>query len=504
MFWKKKRIQKTDPDTPPKTMGDLLELLKNDPDFTHFKHTGEHFSCWISFIQTLVDVEYVHRDVFPYLYRSEIHSMADVQATLPIEKMIRTDDLSIIQGKLLEGFIAIQGSENKADALIIPSIKIQGRQIQQSEIETSILGSQESFVESIDTNINLIRKRIPIPQFSIEEIRVGKMSRTRVNICYIDGVTNKENLNTAKQRISDLEIINLTDATMLAHNISDNNNSLFPQFIDTERPDRVASALYEGKIGVLVDGSPNALIIPSTIVEFFSAFDDYFLVWPIATAYRLLRLFAVAISVVSSALYVAILTYHYNLIPKDLMGTLIVSRSSVPYDPIIEVLLLEMMIELLREAGARLPTKVGQTIGIVGGIVIGTASVQAGVTSNILLIIIAISALAAFITPNYRMATTIRFIRFPFIIAAQLLGLLGISLCFMVFVVHLLKLTSLGRPYIEPIYPMRFTDMKDAYIRLPLNYQNERPLFLRSADADRSNPKRAKEKVGKHKPDIDE
>ncbi|MFT8708847.1 MAG: spore germination protein, partial [Sporolactobacillus sp.] len=119
-------------------------------------------------------------------------------------------------------------------------------------------------------------------------------------------------------------------------------------------------------------------------------------------------------------------------------------------------------------------------------------------------IIIAISALAAFITPNYRMATTIRFIRFPFIIAAQLLGLLGISLCFMVFVVHLLKLTSLGRPYIEPIYPMRFTDMKDAYIRLPLNYQNERPLFLRSADADRSNPKRAKEKVGKHKPDIDE
>ncbi|MFT8391020.1 MAG: spore germination protein [Sporolactobacillus sp.] len=247
MFWKKKRIQKTDPDTPPKTMGDLLELLKNDPDFTHFKHTGEHFSCWISFIQTLVDVEYVHRDVFPYLYRSEIHSMADVQATLPIEKMIRTDDLSIIQGKLLEGFIAIQSSENKADALIIPSIKIQGRQIQQSEIETSILGSQESFVESIDTNINLIRKRIPIPQFSIEEIRVGKMSRTRVNICYIDGVTNKENLNTAKQRISDLEIINLTDATMLAHNISDNNNSLFPQFIDTERPDRVASALYEGK-----------------------------------------------------------------------------------------------------------------------------------------------------------------------------------------------------------------------------------------------------------------
>jgi tetrahydromethanopterin S-methyltransferase subunit G len=217
-----------------------------------------------------------------------------------------------------------------------------------------------------------------------------------------------------------------------------------------------------------------------------------------------LRLFAIGFSVVSSSLYVALLTYHYQLVPKDLLATLIVSRSSVPYDPIIEVLLLEIMIELLREAGARLPTKVGQTIGIVGGIVIGTASVQAGITSNILLIIIAMSALAAFITPNYRMATTIRLIRFPFIISAQLLGILGIALCFMFCVCHLLKLTSLGRPYIEPIYPLRVTDLKDSFIRLPLNFQNQRPLFLRTGDKNRSNPQRMSKKEGKHTPDIDE
>lgn len=504
MFWKKNRLKKTNPETPAKSISDLLRQLKVNPDFTHFHHKGPHFSCWVSFMQTLVDVDYVHRDVFPYLYSNQVHCLSDVQTILPFEEIIQTKDLSVIQSKLLEGFIVIQESENRPECLIIPSIKVQGRQVEQTETETSILGSHEGFVESIDTNINLVRKRLPIPQFQIKELRVGKISRTRVCVLFVDGIANKENLNTIVQRISDLEVVSLIDATMLALHLNDNNHSLFPQFIDTERPDRVAGVLYEGKIAVLVDGSPNALILPSTIVEFFIAFDDYFLVWPIATAYRLLRLFAVAFSVISSSLYVAVLTYHYQLVPKDLMGALIVSRSSVPYDPVIEVLLLEIMIELLREAGARLPTKVGQTMGIVGGIVIGTASVQAGVASNILLIIIAMSALAAFITPNYRMATTIRFIRFPFILFAELLGLLGIAFCFMFFVCHLIKLTSLGRPFIEPIYPLRVTDMKDAYIRLPFNFQNRRPQFLRTGDADRANPRRVRKKVGKQSPDIDE
>lgn len=496
MFWKKRRLKKVNDPLQAKSIADLFSQLENDPDFIHFEHIGEHFNCWVSFIQTLVNVEYLHRDVFPYLYSDKVHTLADVQTNIPIEKMIRTKDLSIIQSRLLEGFIIIQESEKKADCLIIPSVKIQGRAIEKPEIETSNLGSRESFVESADANINLVRKRIPIPQFMIEEMHIGKMSQTRVCVLYVDGIANKENINTVKQRINDLEIVGMIDSAMLALMISDNNRSIFPQFFDTERPDRVAGALYEGKIAVIVDGSPNALILPSSIIEFFIAFDDYFLVWPIATAYRLLRLFAVAFSVVSSAVYVAILTYHYQLIPDNLMATLITSRSPVPYAPMVEAFVLEIMIELLREAGARLPTKVGQTIGIVGGIVVGTASVQAGIVSNVLLIIIALSALSSFIAPNYRMATSIRFIRFPFILSAQMLGLLGISLCFLAFVSHLLKLTSLGRPYIEPIYPMRVRDLKDAFIRLPLNYQNERPIFLRPGDTMRFNNRRVHAKKG--------
>ncbi|MCL1632770.1 spore germination protein [Sporolactobacillus sp. CPB3-1] len=502
MFFRKRKIKKENP-IQAESVSDLWLRLENVPDFIHFKHKGEHFHCWVSFIQTLADVEYLHRDVFPYLYSDKVHSLADVQQQIPIERMIRTKDMAVIQAKLFEGYTIIQEYEREADCLIIPSVKIKGRQIEKSEIETSIIGPREAFVESADANINLVRKRIPIPQFKFDELHIGKISKTRVCVLYIDGIANKDNINTVKQRIRDLEVVSMIDATMLALMISDNNNSIFPQYIDTERPDRVAGALYEGKISVIIEGSPNALILPASIIEFFAAFDDYFLVWPIATAYRLLRLFAIGFSSVASSIYVAILTYHYQLIPDNLIPSLFTSRTAVPYAPFVEVLVMEFMIELLREAGARLPTKVGQTIGIVGGIVIGTASVQAGVVSNFLLIIIALSALSAFITPNYRMATTIRFIRFPFILSAQLLGLLGISLCFLIFVSHLIKLTSIGRPYIEPIYPTRVRDLKDTFIRLPLNYQNERPLFLRPGDSKRFNSHRAHQKAEVKKSELD-
>ncbi len=504
MFWKKQKTAKTKQTVRIHTIADLFSELKKSPDFVHFQHKGEHFHCWISYLKTLIEEDYLHRDVLPHVYNDQVRQLSDIADLLPVETTVRTKDLSVIQARLMDGHIIIQESETKADCLIIPSVRIKGRQVDTSEIETSVIGPREAFVESLEMNINLIRKRIPIPYFNFEELQVGKISKTKVCVLFIDGIANKENINTVKQRINDLEVPSLLDSTMLALMISDDNNSIFPQFIDTERPDRVAGALYEGKIAVIVDGSPNALILPASIIEFFIAFDDYFMVWPIATAYRLLRLFAVAFSVTSSALYVAILTYHFQLIPDNLIPSLFISRTAVPYTPLVEVLVLEVMIELLREAGARLPTKVGQTIGIVGGIVVGTASVQAGIVSNFLLIIIALSALASFITPNYRMATTIRFIRFPFILSAQLLGLLGISLCFLVFVAHLTKLSSLGRPYIEPIYPLRVRDLKDAFIRLPLNYQNDRPLFVRPGDSKRFNDTRAHAKVGIRKSEVDD
>ncbi|TGA99208.1 spore germination protein [Sporolactobacillus shoreae] len=506
MFWKKKNDEamKEDQGASPKTIEDLLLQLKKSPDFSHYQHLSDTFQCWISFFSSLVNVESIHRDILPFLYKGNIRSLSDIQEQIPIEKIERTNDLKLIQSKLMEGCLIIQEKESSPKSLIVPTVLREGRQVQQPEIETSIIGPKEAFVESLDTNISLLRKRIPIPQFTVEQSRVGKVSNTRVCLTYIKGIANEENVNTVRQRLQDLEVDHLFDASTLSLNISDNNGSPFPQFIDTERPDRTAAALFEGKIALLIDGSPNSLILPTNVVEYFLASDDYYTSWYFATAYRLLRLFAVAFSVFSSAIYVAILTYHYQLIPIDLLGSLITSRSVVTFSPMAEAIVLELMIELLREAGARLPTKVGQTIGIVGGIVIGTASVQAGFTSNVLLILVAMSALAAFTTPNYRMASAIRLLRFPIIVAAQFLGLLGVALCFAFFVSHLLKLTSLGRPFIEPIYPLRISDLRDSFIRFPFTMQSERPMFLRPNDTLRYNKERVKQKAGKREPDIDE
>jgi hypothetical protein len=330
-------------------------------------------------------------------------------------------------------------------------------------------------------------------------MKIGDLSNTKLAILYVEGVSDEENVHTVMQRIKDIQFDQISDSSYISQMISDNANSPFPQVLDTERPDRVSSILAEGKVAIIVDGSPHVLIGPTTLVEFFSAFDDYFYNWLSASFFRLIRLFAVGFSILITPVYVAALTYHYELIPSDLLNTLISSRRDVPLPPILEALFLELTIELLREAGARLPTKVGQTIGIVGGIVIGTASVEAGLTSNILLIIVALSALASFTTPIYAMGNTIRMLRFPFLLFAQLYGLLGIVLCFCFLTAHLLRLTSLGRPFLEPIYPPRRVDMKDSLIRLPFSLMSKRPQQLRT-----NKPKRFSSVNAKKNKDIDE
>ncbi len=226
--------------------------------------------------------------------------------------------------------------------------------------------------------------------------------------------------------------------------------------------------------------------------------------WIMASFFRLLRIFAFIFSVLTTPLYVAILTYHYELIPKELLETLIISRSKVPFPPVIEALFLEITIELLREAGTRLPTKVGLTVGIVGGIVIGQASVEASLTSNVLIIIVALSALSSFTAPIYRIGNTIRVIRFPFIIAAHLLGLLGIVLTSSLLLARLLRTESLRRPYLFPFYPTRPTDWKDSIIRMPISAMFRRPIFSRSKQRFRFNPEEVEKNKIKSRNDFDD
>jgi hypothetical protein len=459
--------------------------------------TGKKFI--FTFIPTLIEDKVLDNNALPPLLEEEFLKITDVKKLLPIADVEVSSDTKKIAQKLLEGYVMLTFEGDTSEFAFFSAPKTVVRSVSAPEIEFSVIGPKEAFVEAIGQNMNMVRKRLPIKELIAEQFIIGKLSKTKVSVIHIDGITNKEIVNTVKQRIDEIIKDEIADSSYFTQLIADNGNSPFPQLLDSERPDRVAASLAEGKVAIIVDGSPHVLIGPTSLTEFFNAFEDYFLNWILATFIRMVRLFAVVFSIMITPLYVAVVTYHYELIPKDLLVTLVTSRRVVPFPPVLEALFLEVTIELLREAGARLPTKVGQTIGIVGGIVIGTASVEAGLTSNVLLIFVALSALASFTTPVYQMSNTIRLLRFPFLIMAEIWGILGMTIAFSFLITHLLRLTSLGLPYMEPIFPLRLQDFKDALFRMPFKSQAKRPTFLRTNDSSRFSKEKASQKK-----DIDE
>ncbi|WP_232725416.1 spore germination protein [Bacillus sp. FJAT-44742] len=451
------------------------------------------------YFETLTAEEKIQNNIILPLKEKNWSTYEDISNIVSVEETSINVKFTDIEKALLEGSVFIHKEENDAIGLLAGVPNIQERDVGPPEVEFSVAGPQEAFVETLDTNIHLIRKRLPVSTLYIKKMEIGSLTKTSVAVLYIKDVADEDNVNTVIQRISELETDQVLDSNSLAQMIQDHTYSIFPQFINTERPDRVAAALTEGKVVFMANGSPEGITTPATLIEFFSSLEDYYLPWQIASFVRLLRFAAVSFSVLATPVYVAVLTFHYELIPKELLTTLVLSRSNIPFPPIIEAIFLELTIELLREAGARLPTKVGQTIGIVGGIVIGQASVEAGLTSNILLIVVALAALASFTTPVYQMGNTIRVIRFPFLLGAVLMGGIGIVVCLMFTIAHLIKLNSLGRPYLAPLYPLRLNDWKDAFLRLPFNKLTTRPQQSRTKERQRIPFQKAMQKK-----DIDE
>ncbi|PFO09614.1 spore germination protein [Bacillus sp. AFS076308] len=461
-----------------------VERLSKSNDFVH-EHTSiiDKDPFWLSYFRTLISSDILHKDVLPYL--QEQLSLEELKSKIPVQEISIINDKSQIIQKLLNGYIAVQKDNYNQEILLINIANSKFRDVGIPTIESSALGPQVGFIEELDTNINLIRKRLPAPDLLVKELKVGELSKTRVAVIYMDGIADPENVNTVVQRIKDVQYDQILDSSYIAAMIEDNSHSLFPQSISTERPDRVAAGLSEGKIIIAADGSPNLIILPVTFIESFIAIEDYSFTWIISNFIRLLRFISSFLAALVSPLYVAVLTYHYELIPSKLLENLVGSRVSVPFPPFLEALILEIMIEMVKEAGIRLPTKIGQSLGVVGGIVIGQAVVEAGLTSNVLLILVGLGTLASYIAPVYKFSNTIRFIKFPLIILAQWLGLFGVFTGLSFITLHLLRLTSLGRPYLS-MYPLRKTAFQDLWVRLPFSMQKERPQFLRPQKKEKS------------------
>ena len=324
------------------------------------------------------------------------------------------------------------------------------RSVSNPQNEIVIRGSQEAFVENIRTNTSMIRRIINNENLVIENCSVGKITKTKVAICYLKDITNNDLVAEVKYRINNLDIDHLTSSGQLEQLIQDNASSLFPQLLATERPDKTVTHILEGRVAIIVTGTPYVLLAPGVLSDFLSSPEDTNFKFQFSDMLRLIRLVAIFFALFLPGIYVAVTAYHHELLPTELLFTIEAARETVPFPTIIEILLMEVSFELIREAGLRVPSPIGPTIGIVGGLILGEAAVNANLVSPVLIIIVAITAICSFSIPDFTFNFTIRICRFIYIFLGYMAGFLGIAVGLFIQIIFLSNLKSFGAPYLTP------------------------------------------------------
>ena len=388
------------------------------------------------------------------------------------------DDLDNACTEILSGntLLLIDGYSK---CIIISTKGFANRGVSEAQTEVVVQGSKEAFSESFRINTVLIRRRIRDTKLKIEQIKVGRRSKTDVGIVYIDDIVRPEILKEAKKRINEIDIDAILDSGYIEQFIEEDYLSPFPQMQLTERPDKAASALLEGRIVIIVDNTPFVIILPVVLASFYQSSEDYYQRWEIMSFVRIIRYIAGIFAVALPGLYIAIVAYHPTMLPTQLLFKIAQSRANVPIPAVFEVILMELAFETLREAGIRLPSAIGSTLGIVGGIIIGQATVDAGLVSPIVVIIIALTGLCSFSIPNISLVSGFRLMKYVIIFFSAILGLFGFWLSIMLILIHLVNLKSFGIPFMFPFTSSEenTSDIKDTFFRMPIFKMKKRPIF---------------------------
>ncbi|RKP47344.1 spore germination protein [Cohnella endophytica] len=352
------------------------------------------------------------------------------------------------------------------------------RAITEPTSETVIRGPKEGFNETLRCNTALIRRKIKSPKLWLETFTIGKMTQTSVGIFYMDGIANEKIVEEVRTRLNRIDIDSILDSSYIEDLIQDEAITPFPTIYNTERPDVIAAELLEGKVAIIVDGTPFALVVPALFVSFLHAAEDYYHRVDISTFIRMLRLLGIMIGLLAPSLYVAVTTFHPEMIPRPLLFSLAAEREGLPFPAFIEALLMEITFEILREASIRMPRNIGQAMSIVGSIVLGTAAVQAGFVSPAIVIVVSITAIASFVIPSNDMAVSVRLLRFPLMFLGASFGIFGIILGLIALALHLVSLRSFGVPYLTPFAPFDSEGQKDGLIRAPIQSMIFRPRLI--------------------------
>lgn len=373
--------------------------------------------------------------------------------------------------------------------IVIATKSWPARSISEPTTETVVRGSRDGFTETMRMNTALVRRRIRDPRFKIKQKQIGVRSKTDIAILYIEDIVDMEVLEELNKRLKRINIDAILDSGYLEQFIEDSNYSPFPQIKTTERPDVVAASLYEGRVAIIVDNSPFILIVPTTLSAFFQSPEDYYSRTVLSTFVRSIRVFAGIVTILTPSLYIAITSFNPGIIPSKLALSIAATREGVPFPAFVEAIIMELTFELLREAGVRLPRAIGSTIGIVGGIVIGQAAVSANIVSPIMVIVVSITAISSFAIPNHELASAFRLTRFILMISAAFYGLYGVVLAGAAILIHLSNIKSFNVPYLSPLTPFIYDDMKDTFYRAPWNKLKMRPKHYNPSDITRQSPK---------------
>jgi spore germination protein KA len=509
--WKDKYtsyVQKQQQASPPEPAGspltgnlqaDLQELLarlgdNGDLVVRDFLLFGTHRAAMI-FFSSLVNTEQIREHVLKPLmaqpsgqpgFPEHISEMTHYiwSTAVQVTEGTTTADISALPSAAVKGELILL-IEGVPEALRMDMRQIDTRGVEPPQTEQVIRGPREGYVEKLENNLSLLRYRLQSTDFRIEISPVGTRTQSKVALCYIESIADSGLITEAMRRISMIDTDGILDAGYIEQFIEDQPLSPFPQVQSTERPDKTVAALLEGRVAILVDGSPFALIVPALFNQFFQTVDDYTERFIMGSLIRLIRLIALAFSLFFPALYVSVISFNPELMPTDFAVAISGGRAGVPFPAVLEVLIMEVSMEVLREATIRLPQMIGGALSIVGVLVIGQAAVGAGIASPITVVIVALTTIGSFATPAYNAAIALRMLRFPLIILAGMFGLYGVMIGTILILNHLLFLESFGVPYMSPYIPGKWRDLKDTLIRVPLWWMRRRPSFLHAKDNDR-------------------
>ncbi|WP_053216079.1 spore germination protein [Guptibacillus hwajinpoensis] len=454
------------------TLENQIKLeFHNTSDLQFKKFKVASLDITLAFLKDISDPIIIQKTIIsPLLTVSDGDNSIQIEGLpdlLPIASIQKVTDYNSITEHVMDGCtIIIVRDKQTQNVYVVDTIKFIKRTPDEPVNEPTISGPRDGFIECIQDNKTLLRMHLKSKDLIFEKFTLGTDVSTYIYLVYLRGKTKETLIQEVRDRVSSVEVDYVKDGAILAQLLERNKFSVFPELTSTQTPTKVANALLEGRVSLLTDGSPTALIAPTTLNMLLQTPDDYHFKWIPASLIRMLTYITAFISVLLPATYISLVSFQHGLIPTSLAVSLSKTREGVPFPSVIEAFLMELTIEILREAGVRLPKPIGSTVSIVGAIVIGETAVSSGIVSPMMVMVISFTAICSFAIPNYQLSLALRTIRFFILFSAATLGIYGMLIAIFIVSTHLVKLRSFSVPYLEPFAPINIKEWKDGFIRL--------------------------------------